>query len=120
VEAITNFAYPYGDVGWAAKRVLGRRFHILRALHPGLIHDGVDLNQAPAVGIEGPGGEALAMRWIRRAAERKAWLILYTHDVIAAPSPWGCTPATLEALADAALALGCDIVTVAEGAKRLS
>ena len=54
-----------------------------------------------------------------RAADRKAWLSLYTHDVQAEPSPWGCTPEALGRLADAAKARGFDVVTAAEGARRL-
>jgi peptidoglycan/xylan/chitin deacetylase (PgdA/CDA1 family) len=115
-----NFAYPFGDVSREAKRALGERFQVLRGLHSGLIEDGSDLNQAPAIGIEGPGGEAKARAWLAKAAARKAWLILYTHDVAAAPSPWGCTPEAFEGLIDAALALGFDIVTVAEGARRIA
>jgi peptidoglycan/xylan/chitin deacetylase (PgdA/CDA1 family) len=116
----TTFAYPYGDVSLAAKKALGGRYDLLRGLHHGLIEAGTDLNQAPAVGIEGPDGEAIAMSWIDLAVERGAWLILYTHDVIANPSPFGCTPAVLKGLIDRALARNAEIVTVAEGARRLA
>jgi peptidoglycan/xylan/chitin deacetylase (PgdA/CDA1 family) len=116
---ISSFAYPYGDVSGPAKLALAGRFSTLRALHHGLIETGSDLNQAPAVGVEGPDGEGTAMRWMMRAAARKAWLILYTHDVAEAPSEWGCTPAALERLVDAAEKLGFDVVTVAEGAGRI-
>jgi peptidoglycan/xylan/chitin deacetylase (PgdA/CDA1 family) len=115
-----SFAYPYGDVSGAAKRALAGRYALLRALHHGLIEEGSDLNQAPAVGIEGPDGEALALKWLQRAARRTAWLILYTHDVACQPSPWGCTPATLGRLVDEASTAGFDIVTVAEGLTRLN
>jgi peptidoglycan/xylan/chitin deacetylase (PgdA/CDA1 family) len=118
--AATTFAYPYGDVGLAAKRALGDRYDILRALHRGLIGAGTDLNQAPAVGIEGPDGEANARAWIDRAVERRAWLIIYTHDVVEQPSPFGCTPAALRRLIGHALAAKADVVTVAEGARRLT
>jgi peptidoglycan/xylan/chitin deacetylase (PgdA/CDA1 family) len=116
----TTFAYPFGDVAPAPKRALAPRFALLRALHPGLVAAGSDLNQAPSVGVEGPDGEALAMAWIERAARRRAWLILCTHDVAEAPSPYGCTPAALERLVEAALANGLEPVTVAEGAARLA
>jgi peptidoglycan/xylan/chitin deacetylase (PgdA/CDA1 family) len=115
----TTFAYPFGDVAPATKRALSPRFQLMRALHHGLVTAGSDLNQAPAVGVEGPDGEALAMGWMRRAAGRGAWLILYMHDVADQPSPYGCTPAALERLVDAALANGLKPVTVAEGAARL-
>ena len=117
--AAQTFAYPYGDVSGPAKAALAPRYSLLRALHHGLIETGADLNQAPAVGIEGDAGEAVALRWLTRAAERRAWLILYTHDVAEAPSAWGCTPGALARLVDAAVALGFDVVTAAEGAGRI-
>lgn len=113
----TTFAYPYGDVNAASKAALAPRFALLRALHHGLIKAGADLNQAPAVGIEGPEGEAVARRWLQAAVRKRAWLILYTHDVADQPSPWGCTPQVLERLAAEALNAGCSVVTVAEGAR---
>jgi len=113
----TTFAYPYGDVGPAAKAALNGRYALLRALHPGVVEEGADMNQAPAVGIEGPDGESEAMRWLAAARERRAWVILYTHDVACDPSPWGCTPDTLERLADWAVANGFESYTVAEGAR---
>jgi peptidoglycan/xylan/chitin deacetylase (PgdA/CDA1 family) len=115
----TTFAYPYGDVAPATKRALAGRFQLMRAMHRGLVTAGADLNQAPSVGVEGPEGEALALRWLQRLAQRPAWLILTTHDVADEPSAWGCTPATLARLVDAALAEGVEVVTVAEGAARL-
>jgi peptidoglycan/xylan/chitin deacetylase (PgdA/CDA1 family) len=118
--AATTFAYPYGDVSVAAKRVLGPRYDVLRALHHGLIVAGVDLNQAPAVGIEGADGEAIARGWIDRAAQRCGWLIIYTHDVTDRHSPFGCTPATLNRLIDHALERKVEVVTVAEGARWLA
>ena len=116
---LTTFAYPYGDVGWNAKRSLAGAYSLLRGLHHGLIEQGVDLNQAPAVGIETAEGPAIARRWMARALARKAWLILYTHDVAETPSAWGCTPQALESLVREALAQGFDVVTAAEGVRRL-
>jgi peptidoglycan/xylan/chitin deacetylase (PgdA/CDA1 family) len=116
----TTFAYPYGDIAPATKRALAGRFDLLRALHAGVIQAGSDLNQAPAVPVEGPDGETVGLRWLKRAAERRAWVILCTHDVTETPSPWGCTPRTLERLVEAAQAAGFETVTVAEGARRLA
>ena len=112
-----SFAYPYGDVSFAAKKALGGRFKTLRTVQAGLVTDGADANQLPAVGIEGDDGEARALRWMDEAARRKAWLILYTHDVAETPSAWGCTPEALARLAEGAKAR-FDVVTMAEGAMR--
>lgn len=113
-----TFAYPYGDVSPAAKGLINDGYLAGRALHHGLITTGTDLNQAPAVGIEGKAGETAAMDWMNRAVEAKAWLVLYTHDVRHNPSDWGCTPQALERLVIQALELHFDIVTFAEGARR--
>jgi peptidoglycan/xylan/chitin deacetylase (PgdA/CDA1 family) len=115
----STFAYPYGDVSIPAKRALSQRFALLRGLHHGLIDAHADLNQAPAVGIEGPGGETVAHGWMDRAKRRRAWLILYTHDVRDSPSPWGCTAAALDRLIGRACAEGFEIVTVADGCRRI-
>lgn len=117
---LESFAYPYGDVAAGPKQALAHRYSTLRGLHHGLIDKGVDLNQAPAVGIEGPDGEALARRWLHEAKTRKAWLILYTHDVADDPSPWGCTPGALAALIDEARAAGFEIDTVGAVARKLA
>jgi peptidoglycan/xylan/chitin deacetylase (PgdA/CDA1 family) len=115
-----NFAYPYGDVSHGAKAALGPRYRVLRALNHGLIEAGTDLNQAPAVGVEGADGERTARAWLERAIRRRAWLILYSHDVSDQPTEWGCTPGALARLIDRALEAGCEVVTVAEGARRLA
>lgn len=119
LQAPQTFAYPYGEISVPAKKALAPRFGLLRALHHGVIAPGTDLNQAPAVGIEGPDGEEVAARWMDEAARRKAWLILYTHDVRPDPSPWGCTPQTLGRLIEKALTGGFEVVTVAEGCRHI-
>jgi peptidoglycan/xylan/chitin deacetylase (PgdA/CDA1 family) len=110
--APTTFAYPFGDLSLRAKRTLAPRYALLRSIRPGLMRRGADLNQAPAVGIEGPDGEDFASLHIERAARTRAWLILYTHDVAEAPSPWGCTPQALSRLILEAKSLGCEILPV--------
>lgn len=120
LPAPVSFAYPYGDVSPAAKRALGGAYLSLRALHHGIVTQGSDLNQAPAVGIEGSDGEDIAGQWLDRVAQTGGWLILYTHDVQDAPSAFGCTPAALGRLIDKAQALGLETVTAAEGAARLA
>lgn len=120
LPAPPTFAYPFGDVAFGPKAVLASRFTLLRALHYGLIERGADLNQAPSVGLEGPRGEATARLWLLKAAERKAWLILNAHDIQDQPSPWGCTPQALTRIVQEALAMGFEILTVAEGAQRVA
>ena len=109
-----HFAYPYGEVSPQAKKALKARYGSLRAVHSGIVTSGSDLNQLPAVGIEGEDGEVEAVRWIDRAVERNAWVILYTHDVRETPSKYGCTPGALERIVSHARARGAAIRTVGQ------
>lgn len=109
-----HFAFPYGEVSPHAKALLAPHYGSLRGVHAGMVRGGDDLNQLPAVGIEGEDGEAVARAWIDRAVAENAWLILFTHDVRENPSAWGCTPGALDRLAAHAKAAGCDIRTVGE------
>jgi peptidoglycan/xylan/chitin deacetylase (PgdA/CDA1 family) len=119
LAAPNTFAYPFGSLSFATKAALASRFALLRGVHPGLVTHGTDLNQAPAVSIDGDQGDAAACVWLTRAAARPAWLILFTHDVSEAPSPWGCSPSTLFRLVKQARDTGMEVVTVSEGARRL-
>ncbi len=119
VSPARSFAYPFGDVGPRAKSVVADRFTLARALHPGLIAAGADLAQAPAVGVEGEDGETRARHWMARARARSAWLILFTHGVEQAVTPYGCTVAALARLVDEAVEGGFEVVTAAQGAEKL-
>ena len=114
LHAVTRHAPPPGGkvLVYGAGALGSCAIAILRALHPDLVRRGSDLNQLPAVGIEGPDGEARAEAWIDRALRERAWLILYTHDVEANPSAWGCTPDALLRLVRRAKAGGAVVAPV--------
>jgi peptidoglycan/xylan/chitin deacetylase (PgdA/CDA1 family) len=114
-----SFAYPFGDISALAKASINDRFALLRAVKPGVIVRGSDLNAAPAVAIEGKNAVAVALRWMEKAKRSNGWLILYTHDVTEKPSPYGLTPDRFERIVTQAVTMGFDMVTVAEGARRL-
>ncbi len=115
----TSFAYPYGDVSPAAKRVVDRRFAIARGLHPGVMHCGDDLNQAPAIAVEGEKGLENALKWMDRAMGEGGWLILFTHGVSDRPGRYDCHAAAFQMLVSTADVCGFDMVTVGQGAQRM-
>jgi len=118
-QRLQTFAYPYGDVGFAAKQQAAERFVLSRALQHGLIEPGVDLNQAPAVGVDGWDGEAIASAWLAKAARRRAWVILFTHGVEDKVTQFGTSADVLGRLVDKALTMGFEVVGAAEGAQRV-
>ena len=115
-----TFAFPFGDVSPRAKAALSSDYQMLRATWPGLMRRGGDLDAAPAVAIEGAAAFETARLWLERAVAERAWLILYSHDVSDAPSPFGCTLAALTQAIGLAIALDVQVVTVAEGLRVLT
>jgi peptidoglycan/xylan/chitin deacetylase (PgdA/CDA1 family) len=97
--AFKNFAYPYGLHSATAKSVVSRRFATARTVEGGVNVGTTDLNRLKAMKLY----ERLnKLDWvshqIAEAANRKAWLIFYTHDVSADYSQYGCSPAYLESV----------------------
>lgn len=118
-EAPSTFAYPYGEVTPTAKRLTSNRFQLARALHPGLIEPGVDLNQAPSARMEGPEGEAAAMHWLERAQARCSWIFFHCHGVQEGGSEWSLDVNAFRRIVGEAVARKFDVVTAAEGARRM-
>lgn len=109
-----NFAYPFGDATLAVKAALGPKMTGSRGIIPGFNGpEEVDLNLLLANSLYGDMEQfAHATALIDENTRRKAWLIFYTHDVRPQPSPYGCTPALLEAVVRHAAESGCRILTV--------
>ena len=116
---LENFAYPYGLGSVPRKRQLGKAFRSSRGILPGVNSGTVDLQFLRATplielhidrdGIDRAFDEAVA---------RSGWLIFYSHDVRAAPSPYGCSPALLRHALDAASRRNIPILSVAEALRR--
>jgi len=116
---LENFAYPYGQGSLPRKRQLSKAFRSSRGILPGVNSGTIDLHYLRAVplidlhmdrdGIDRAFDEAVA---------RSGWLIFYSHDVRAAPSPYGCSPALLRHALDAAARRNVPILSVAEALRR--
>lgn len=112
---IHNFAYPYGLGSISHKKRLSKVFRSSRGIIPGVNNGTVDLQflrSTPLVnqhidcdGIDRAFDEAIA---------QNGWLIFYTHDIAASPSPYGCTPSILQHALEAASRRKIEILTVAD------
>jgi peptidoglycan/xylan/chitin deacetylase (PgdA/CDA1 family) len=110
-----NFAYPFGHATLRTKRALGPGLTSSRGIVPGWNGPAVDLNLLRANSLYGADRlSAGTERLIAENAERKSWLIFYTHDVQPLPSPYGCSPALLESAVAAALKSGARVLSVRE------
>lgn len=117
---IENFAYPFNATSLGAKRRLERAFTTCRGGIPGINAGRVDLGFLRAVEIHDDGIDAARVgNWIDAAKRGAGWLIFFTHGVQEGPQPWRCTPGLLEAAVVSALDAGCEVLTVADAARRL-
>jgi peptidoglycan/xylan/chitin deacetylase (PgdA/CDA1 family) len=117
---LENFAYPYGIASFWRKPQLTKAFRSARGILPGVNRDVIDLQflrasplvnyEIDAAGVDGYFDEAVASG---------GWLIFYGHDVVDAPSPYGCTPHLMRHALEAAGKHDMPIVTVAEALRRI-
>ena len=107
-----NFAYPFGAYSLGAKRVCGPRFVSSRITGNGLHRGTVDLSMLGSYRLYG--STVADSQWQAALADtaQGGWLIVNTHEVADDFGPYGCSPATLQAMAEQAQARGCEIMTV--------
>lgn len=114
-----NFAFPYGRSSLGGREIIRRRFRSARGAETGINRAGSDLDLLHSVGIESHMRLEGLQYWIDDVVKSPGWLIFLTHDVQEAPSPFGTTPAVLDALVSRAIAKGCDVLTVDAALDRL-
>jgi len=115
-----SFAFPFGAASLGAKRQIAASGRSLRSIQTGVNRTQVDLNFLKASGLqEDKGRTARALRDLEDVKRNDGWLILFTHDVCATPSPWGVTAAEYAGLLDAIDARGAEVVTVGDMVNRL-
>jgi peptidoglycan/xylan/chitin deacetylase (PgdA/CDA1 family) len=117
---LENFAYPYGLASVWRKPQLAKTFRSARGILPGVNRDVIDLQllrASPLVDCETD--RAGIDRYFDEAVASGGWLIFYGHDVVDAPSPYGCSPDLLRHALKSAGKRNMPIVTVAEALRRI-
>lgn len=109
-----NFAYPFGAYGLGAKRVCGPRFRSSRITGNGLHRGTVDISMLGSYRLYGNTHAQDQWEAALSATAAGGWLIVNTHEVADDYGPYGCSPATLNAMVARARALGCEVLTVAQ------
>jgi len=117
-QELRNFSFPFGDVNLASKRLLRSEYATCRSIEPGLNLDPLDLGFLRANRLYSELPLAPLEQLISDNARCNGWLVLYTHDIAANPSPYGCTPEYFDHVLRCALKSGAEVVTVQEGANR--
>ena len=120
-SGLCNFAYPFGHVTMAAKKVAGAASKSCRGNLAGINRLTTDLNLLRANCLYGSGGLTPQTKdLIAENARRSGWLIFYTHDVCDHPSAVGCTPEYLKAAIRCAVDSGARIVSISQALAAVS
>jgi peptidoglycan/xylan/chitin deacetylase (PgdA/CDA1 family) len=116
----TNFAFPYNAAWPLARKELGTRYDTCRGAGESINRGEVDPLMLQSVEIRQPEQHSLGLTaYIDEVATNPGWLVFFTHDIAETPTPYGCTPATLEHLVRRCVEKGCRIVTVEEAVRQL-
>lgn len=117
----TTFAYPKSGATLSVKPALGNTFMCCRGGRQATNEDSADLNLLKACFIDRRTGVDIEfMRTlVDYNAKQQGWLILATHDVVADPSPFGCTPEFLEEIVRHASRSGALLLPVGEACTKL-
>jgi peptidoglycan/xylan/chitin deacetylase (PgdA/CDA1 family) len=114
--AVRNFAYPYGDLSFRAKRYLEGRFDSCRSLIPGINRGTIDLGALKTWALENASiDRRRILALVAETTKSNSWLVFNSHDVQEKPGRFGVSPDLLAFAAATAKDAGCRPVTVAEG-----
>lgn len=112
-KEFATFSYPLDCPSAAVKRRCARRFRGCRGGGQIFNQGVVDLNYLSAVFIEQEREQPDRMkRLIDNCVKTNGWLIFATHDVCAAPTRFGCTPALFGDIVRYASRSGARIMTM--------
>jgi peptidoglycan/xylan/chitin deacetylase (PgdA/CDA1 family) len=114
-----NFSFPEGVVTASAKALLSPIYDSCRTIEPGINLDPVDLAFLRANRVYSTSSSRQLQEIIQRNQRQMGWLILYTHDIGAIPSPWGCTPEEFRAVVACAAVSGTEILPIGDAVQRL-
>lgn len=112
-----NFAYPYGCVSPSLKGKIAARFDLVRGVHnPVFKTANTQLDCALLPSMRMYHGQAVEdiIKTIGNLKTAPQWLTLFTHDVRAAPSDFGCTLQDISRIITAIKDSGIDVMPMIE------
>jgi peptidoglycan/xylan/chitin deacetylase (PgdA/CDA1 family) len=112
-----SLAYPFGSNSLSNRRVAMKRFLSSRGIQPGLNRGICDPAQLRANALYTAQKNLNHIdKLIETAAEKRAWLVFYTHDVSDEPTQWGATLQFFKEVTARAAGSGCQLLTMKQAA----
>jgi peptidoglycan/xylan/chitin deacetylase (PgdA/CDA1 family) len=115
------FAYPLNGPAVSTKKIAGHNFLACRGGGQTFNRDVIDLNLLKAYFVDQRTWGSLdeISRLIDENASAGGWLIFATHDVVDAPSAYGCTPAYFEQIVRLARSSGAKLLPMTNVCREL-
>jgi peptidoglycan/xylan/chitin deacetylase (PgdA/CDA1 family) len=112
---VRNFAYPYGDLSFGARRYLEMQYDSCRSVDHGINHRIADLGSLKSWALENSSIDRKKIATlIADTIRTNGWLIFVSHDVTEEPSKYGVDPELLAFAVQVGQRSGCQLVTVDE------
>jgi peptidoglycan/xylan/chitin deacetylase (PgdA/CDA1 family) len=114
-----HFAFPAGAYDYPAAGFFSKRFDTSRTVNHGINAVVVDLNLLKANPVYRPVDFTKLAVLLKRTRQLRGWLILYTHDVCATPTNWGCSADEFASVISTVKEAGLAVDTVGSVFRRL-
>jgi peptidoglycan/xylan/chitin deacetylase (PgdA/CDA1 family) len=115
---VRNFAYPYGDLSFGARRQLEALFDCCRSVDHGINSGVANLGALKSWPLENATlDRSRITALIADTIRTNGWLIFFSHDVVERPSRYGVDPGLLEWTVKAAKQSGAIVVPIADSLK---
>jgi peptidoglycan/xylan/chitin deacetylase (PgdA/CDA1 family) len=113
--SVRNFAYPYGDLSFGARRQLEALFDCCRSVDNGINSGTANLGALKSYPLENASlDRSRIAALIAETVRINGWLIFFSHDVGERPSRYGVRPDLFEYAVRTAHQSGCQLVTVSQ------
>lgn len=114
-----TFAYPYGQLNLAVKKIIDKKFTGGRGITSHINTTHVDLNQISSNRLYGGQKYHNLLADIEKLKDTPGWITIYTHDVRDNHSKFGCNMQHLKAVIEAVKNAGAEVMTLADAIKYL-
>lgn len=115
IASIDHFSYPFGQINFKAKRLLGKNYKTMRSSQPGINKASTDLYLLKAISLYSDTFDKESInRTIEETERSRGWLIFYTHGVTERPDAYSCTPDQFEWLLKRCKSSKTDILPVSK------
>ncbi|MEJ2608841.1 MAG: polysaccharide deacetylase family protein [Candidatus Thiodiazotropha sp.] len=114
-KPVEHFSYPFGQVSFKAKQLLGKHYKTMRSSRPGINTTDTDLYLLRAISIyHSKFSKPTMQNIINDTLNKGGWLVFYTHGVDDNPGDYDCTAEQLDWVINQSVKSGAHILPIVD------